>query len=266
MNLIAGVGFLEAARMLKKTLLAAALNGDRQPALPPDFKLSVLMPVYNECQTIKEILNRVRAVALPKEIILVDDGSSDGTRDVLRNEVEGKLPDVRVIYHERNRGKGAAVRTAIHYATGSICVIQDADLETDPNDYFCLIEPIVTGYAEVVYGSRFIQPGARRTIPYRNYVGNRVLTIMSNLVTNLSLTDMETCYKVIPTELLKSFHLSANGFNIEPELTAQIGKARVRVYEVPVSYSPRTNSAGKKIKAKAGFQAIYYILRYHFGK
>jgi glycosyltransferase involved in cell wall biosynthesis len=232
--------------------------------LPATFKLSVLMPVYNECRTIREILSRVCAVEVPKEILVVDDGSTDGTRDVLRAEVEGRLPDVRVFYQERNRGKGAAVREAIRHATGDVCLIQDADLEYDPRDYPQLLEPILDGRADVVYGSRFIGGGAHRVHLFWHFVGNQFLTTLSNMFTNLNLTDMETGYKVVRTPLLQSLALSANGFEIEPELTAKLARARARFYEVPISYSGRDYAEGKKIGWKDGVSAIWTIVKYRF--
>jgi glycosyltransferase involved in cell wall biosynthesis len=228
------------------------------------FMLSVLMPVYNERSTIQNILARVLAVHLPKEIVLVDDGSTDGTREILHHEVECKLPDVRIFYHERNRGKGAAVRTAISHARGTVCVIQDADLEYDPREYFQLLEPILDGRADAVYGSRFIGGGPHRVHLFWHSVGNKILTTFSNMLTNLNLTDMETCYKVVRTNLLQSLPLRANGFDIEPELTALLAEARARIYEVPISYSGRSYSEGKKIGWKDGVRAIGCIIRSRF--
>jgi glycosyltransferase involved in cell wall biosynthesis len=234
--------------------------------VPPHFKLSVLMPVYNERHTIVEILQRVRAVPVPKEISVVDDGSRDGTREVLEREVIGQMPEVQVWYHRRNCGKGAAVRTAIAQASGDVCLIQDADLEYDPRDYFKLLEPILDGRADVVYGSRFIGGGAHRIHLYWHSVGNRALTTFSNMLTNLNLTDMETCYKVVRTPLLKSLQLSANKFDIEPELTAKLARSRARFYEVPISYAGRDYSEGKKIGWKDGVHALWAICRYKIGE
>jgi glycosyltransferase involved in cell wall biosynthesis len=257
--------FIEAISVAEKALADRQPAPDRWPRLklPPDFKLSVLMPVYNERRTIREIVERVLAVDLPKEVILVDDGSTDGTRDIIRDEIEG-VQDVRVICHERNRGKGAAVRTAIAQATGTVSVIQDADLEYDPNEYPQLLAPILDGRADVVYGSRFIGGGAHRIHLFWHYVGNKLLTTLSNMLTNLNLTDMETCYKVVRTDLLKSLPLRANRFDIEPELTTRLAKARARFYEVPVSYSGRDYSEGKKINWKDGFHALWCIWRCQF--
>lgn len=229
--------------------------------LPEEFRLSVLMPVYNEQATILEIIARVRAVDLPKELVIVDDGSTDGTRDILKENVEDRWPDVRVIYQDRNRGKGAAVRRAIEEAAGTVCIIQDADLEYDPAEYPVLLKPILDGRADVVYGSRFLG-GPHRVLLFWHYVGNQVLTTLSNMFTNLNLTDMETCYKVVRADLLKSLRLRSNGFDIEPELTAKLAKRHARIYEVPISYSGRDYSEGKKIGWRDGFQALWCIVRY----
>jgi glycosyltransferase involved in cell wall biosynthesis len=233
------------------------------PEYPEGFRLSVLMPVYNERKTILEIIRRVLAVDIPKELIVVDDCSTDGTRDLLREEVERKFPEVRVVYHERNRGKGAALRTAIPLATGTVSIIQDADLEYDPAEYPLLLQPILDGRADVVYGSRFLG-GPHRVLLFWHYLGNQVLTFLSNMFTNLNLTDMETCYKVCRTELLQSLPLRSNGFDIEPELTAKLAKARARIYEVPISYSGRDYSEGKKIGWKDGVRALWCIVRFRF--
>jgi glycosyltransferase involved in cell wall biosynthesis len=250
---------LEAVQQVN-ALVPSVVSAPR-PALPAEFSLSVLMPVYNERDTIREILGRVRAVDLPKEIIVVDDGSTDGTRDILQAEVDGKMTDVRVFLHERNRGKGAAVRTAIAHATGSVCLIQDADLEYDPWEYYPLLEPILDGRADVVYGSRFIGGGPHRVHLFWHYLGNKLLTTLSNMLTNLNLTDMETCYKVVRTDLLQSLPLRSNRFDLEPELTALLARARARIYEVPISYSGRDYSEGKKIGWRDGVQAISCIVR-----
>lgn len=232
-------------------------------AVPEGFRLTVLMPVYNERKTVLEIIRRVLAVEIPKELIVVDDCSTDGTRDLLREEVERKIPEVRVVYHERNRGKGAALRTAIPLATGAVCLIQDADLEYDPAEYPVLLQPILDGRADVVYGSRFLG-GPHRVLLFWHYLGNQVLTFLSNMFTNLNLTDMETCYKVCRTELLQSLPLRSNGFDIEPELTAKLAKKRARIYEVPISYSGRDYSEGKKIGWKDGVRALWCIVRFRF--
>jgi len=227
-----------------------------------ELKLSVLMPVYNERDFIVLALNRVRAVDVHKEIIVVDDGSLDGTRDILRQKVEGVMPDVRVFYHETNRGKGAAVRTAIAQAAGTVCVIQDADLETDPVDYHLLLEPIRNGLADVVFGSRFVGGRPHRVNTYAHYLANKALTTLCNILTNRHLTDMETCYKVAKTPLLKSLTLRSERFDIEPELTIKLAATGARFYEVPISYTPRDYAQGKKIGWIDGVQSLWAIVRY----
>jgi glycosyltransferase involved in cell wall biosynthesis len=224
------------------------------------MKLSVVMPAYNEINTIEEIIRRVMAVDLEKELVIVDDGSTDGTREFL-----GKLSDprIRVIFHEKNMGKGAAVRRGIEEAAGEVIVIQDADLEYDPEEYHQLIEPIDKGLADVVYGTRF---GGRtsRVHLFWHYLGNRMLTLCSNMFTNLNLTDMEVCYKMFKSSIIKNIHLRSNRFGFEPEVTAKVARMRCRIYETPVSYAGRDYSEGKKIGWKDGVNAIYCILRYHF--
>ncbi len=226
------------------------------------MKLSVVIPAYNERGTILEILRRVRAVdaGLPKEILIVDDFSTDGTRDVLAG-IEGG--DVRVLLHERNRGKGAALRTGFAAATGDIVLVQDADLEYDPAEYPRLIAPILDGHADVVYGSRFLG-GPHRVLFYWHAVGNRILTTLSNMVSNLNLTDMETCYKVFRREVLAGLRLTSERFGFEPEVTIKLARARCRIYEVPVSYAGRDYSEGKKIGWKDGFAAFFHIIRFGF--
>lgn len=229
--------------------------------IPADFKLSVVIPVYNEKQYIREILRRVEEVQIPKEIILVDDCSTDGTRDILKQiELEHGH---KVIFQEVNQGKGAALRTGFKHATGTVVLVQDADLEYDPAEYPRLIQPILEGQADVVFGSRFI--GDRhRVLYFWHYVANKCLTTMSNMFTNLNLTDMETCYKVFRKEVLDGVNLKSNRFGFEPEITAKIAKRRPhwRVYEVPISYSGRTYEEGKKIGLKDAFQAFWCIVRY----
>ncbi len=232
---------------------------------PSSFKLSVLMPVYNEEKTIEAILERVLASPIPKEVILVDDGSTDDTRAILRRIVKEKS-EVRVFFHAKNGGKGAALRTAIRHATGAVCLVQDADLEYDPDEYGALLQPIWDGRADVVYGSRFLGgTGAHRVHLFWHAVGNRALTTFSNACTNLNLTDMETCYKVVKTDLLQSLTLRSCGFEIEPELTAKLAKQRARIYEVPISYSGRDYSEGKKIGWRDGVRALWAISRYRIG-
>ena len=226
------------------------------------MKISVVMPVYNEVDTIEDILSRVNKVAIEKEIIVIDDFSTDGTREQLKKIVQDK-ENVKVIYQNRNKGKGAALRTGFEFVTGDIVIIQDADLEYDPNEYPKLLEPISDGRADVVYGSRFIG-GPHRVLFFWHYVGNKLLTLISNALTNLNLTDMETCYKVFKRQILKDINLKSNRFGFEPEFTAKVAKKRLRIYEVPISYSGRTYSEGKKITWKDGIAALFLIFWYRF--
>jgi glycosyltransferase involved in cell wall biosynthesis len=225
-------------------------------------KLSVIMPVYNEAATIAEIVRRVRSVEFSKEIVVVDDASADDTAARL-----GPLAgdDLRVIRHPVNRGKGAAIRTALEHVCGDVVVIQDADLEYDPADYPRLLQPILDGRADVVFGSRFLGAGEHRVHLFWHYAGNRMLTTLSNMLTNLNLTDMESGYKVFRAEVGKKLHLRENRFGFEPEFTAKVARLKCRVYEVPISYSGRDYSEGKKITWKDGFAALWQILRYRFG-
>lgn len=230
-------------------------------SIPKDFKLSVVIPVYNERLYVREVIRRVEEVPIPKEIILVDDCSTDGTRDILR-EVERNQGHT-VVYHEVNQGKGASLRTGFGRATGDVILVQDADLEYDPAEYPRLIQPILDNRADVVFGSRFIGD-CHRVLYFWHSIANRCLTMMSNIFTNLNLTDMETCYKVFRKEVLSGMKLKSNRFGFEPEITAKIAKRRPswRVYEVPISYSGRTYEEGKKIGLKDAFQAFYCIFRY----
>jgi glycosyltransferase involved in cell wall biosynthesis len=221
-----------------------------------------VIPVYNEVGTIKEIVNRVQAVDLEKEIVIVDDGSTDGTRELLQ-EITLSHENIRVVYHDRNQGKGAALRTGFEGATGDIVIIQDADLEYDPREYPVLLEPILDGRADVVYGSRFLG-GPHRVLFFWHYLGNKFLTLLSNAVTNLNLTDMETCYKVFKREVLAGMNLKSNRFGFEPEFTVKIAKKDCRIYEVPISYSGRTYAEGKKIGWKDGVKAVFAIIWFRF--
>jgi len=226
------------------------------------MKLSVIMPVYNEAATVEEIVRRVLAEPHEKELIIVDDGSTDGTREILARIQQQEPERVRVILHERNQGKGAAVRTGLAQATGDVVLIQDADLEYDPRDYSILLQPIEEGRADVVYGSRFL--GVHRAFLFWHMVGNRLLTFLTNLLYNATLTDMETCYKAIRAEFLQGMRLRSNTFDIEPEITAKLLKRRARLYEVPISYHGRDFAEGKKIHWYDGFRAIWTLIKYRF--
>ncbi len=223
--------------------------------------LSVIIPVYNENKTIQEIINRVRATGLADEIVAVDDGSTDGSRDTLA-KISGD-GSVRVFYHERNQGKGKAVRTGIENARGDLIIIQDADLEYDPREYANLLRPIQEGIADVVYGSRFLGAG-RRPVLFWNMVANKILTLVTNILYNNILTDMETGYKLFRRQVVEQMHLRARGFEFEPEFTAKILKKKVRVYEVPITFNPRDYAEGKKIKMRDAFIAMWTLIKYRF--
>ena len=230
-------------------------------------RLSVIIPAYNERATIQNLLQKVVAAPLPVgvalEIVVVDDGSKDGTRELLREIAAKGDPEILLIEQPENRGKGAAIRTGFAAATGDVMLIQDADLEYDPRDYPVLLQPILDDEADVVYGSRFLG-GPHRVLFYWHSVGNKFLTMLSNMMTDLNLSDMETCYKVFRREVLDGLVLRSNRFGIEPELTAKVAKRGARVFEVPISYRGRTYAEGKKIGWKDGFSAIWSILRYNF--
>jgi len=227
------------------------------------MKLSVVIPVYNEAETIAAVVDRVRRVPIEKEILAVDDCSTDATRARLA-ELAARGDDLRVILHDRNRGKGAALRTGFDAATGDVVIIQDADLEYDPGDYPRLLAPIVEGKADVVYGSRFAGGESHRVLYFWHSLGNRFLTLLSNMCTGLNLTDMETCYKVFRREVLDRIRIEENRFGFEPEVTAKVARLRVRIYEVGVSYAGRTYEEGKKIGWKDGVRAVWCILKYNF--
>ncbi len=225
-----------------------------------DVSLSVVVPVYNETHTIRAILGRIEQTGLAREVVIVDDFSTDGTREILQKEYESKY---KVLYHERNMGKGAALRTAFGQVTGDVVIIQDADLEYDPTEYAALIDPIARGVADVVYGSRFLG-GPHRVLFFWHYVANSMLTLFSNMLNNVNLTDMETCYKAFRAEILKDIQFSSDRFGFEPEFTAKIARKKLRVYEIPISYYGRTYEEGKKISWKDGIEALYCIVKYRF--
>lgn len=229
------------------------------------MKLSIVIPVYNEAATLERLVERVARVeiGMEKEIVLVDDASKDGTRDVMQRLAENH-PDWKCAYHEVNRGKGAALRTGFAVATGDFVIIQDADLEYDPNEYPRLLQPILDGHADVVYGSRFLGGGPHRVVYYWHYLGNRFLTTLSNMMTNLNLTDMEVCYKVFKKQVLDSVALKEDRFGFEVEITAKVARGGWVVYEVPISYYGRSYAEGKKITWKDGCRAIWCILKYRF--
>jgi glycosyltransferase involved in cell wall biosynthesis len=225
------------------------------------MNLSVIIPVYNEAKNIEEIIKRVKARRLASEIIIVDDGSQDGTRDILK-KLDGK-GKVRVILHEKNQGKGAAVVTGMHAAAGDILLIQDADLEYDPRDYPALLQPIKEGLADVVYGSRFLG-AAHRVTMFWHQVANQLLTFMTNILYDSILTDMETGYKVFRREVVEGMRIRSKRFNFEPEFTAKILKRKYRIFEVPITFNPRDYTEGKKIKLRDAFEAVWALLRYRF--
>jgi len=233
----------------------------REERRSPNLLLTVIVPAYNEAATVEVALRRIRAVALRLEIIAVNDASTDGTREILDGLAATGLVD-RVIHHEQNRGKGAAIRSGITAATGDAVVVQDADLEYDPADLPAMLLPIRSRQADAVYGSRF-QGGPHRVLYFWHYVGNRFLTLLSNMFTNLNLTDLETCYKLIRSDLLKQLPLSSNRFGFEVEITARLAQARARIWEIPISYSGRTYAEGKKITWRDGCAALFHILRYN---
>ena len=229
------------------------------------MKLSVVIPVYNELSTIEEIISRVKnAPVADKEVILVDDYSTDGTRELLETRLADQVD--KVVYQDRNYGKGWALKAGFAEATGDIVLIQDADLEYDPQQYPLLIEPIVTDKADIVYGSRFVGGGPHRVVYFWHYVGNRFLTLISNMFTNINLTDMETCYKVFRREIIQSIDIEEKRFGFEPEITAKLARRRVRIYEVGITYYGRTYAEGKKIGWRDGMRAVWCILKYNLFK
>ena len=226
-----------------------------------DIKLSVVIPCYNEKEYIEEVVRRVKEVAIPKEIVVVDDCSTDGTRELIKEKIEPLVS--KVIYHQKNLGKGAALRAGFAAATGDVVVVQDADLEYDPGEYVKLLRPILDGKADVVYGSRFIGSREHRVLYFWHSVGNKFLTLLSNMLTNINLTDMETCYKMFRKDIIAKVNIEEDRFGFEPEITAKIAKLRCRIYEVGISYSGRTYEQGKKIGWRDGVRTLWCIVKYN---
>ena len=228
------------------------------------MKLSVIIPCYNEVKTIESLIDAVRKSPISNlELIIVDDGSSDGTRDLLKGFEAEPNSDLKILFHVKNQGKGAALRTGFQAATGDICIVQDADLEYDPQEFPIVIQPIIEGKADVVFGSRFQGGRAHRVVYFWHRMGNSLLTLLSNIFTDLNLTDMETCYKAFRRDIIQQINIEENRFGFEPEVTAKVAKLRCRIYEVGISYYGRTYDEGKKIGWKDGIRAIYCIIKYN---
>lgn len=240
--------------------MSAAVGTQPEAETGRAMKLSIVIPVYNERDTIEAILERVERTEFNKEIIIVDDGSTDGTREILKNKY---AHNCTVVFHDQNQGKGAALQTGFGKVTGDIVIIQDADLEYDPADYGRLIEPILRGKADVVFGSRFLG-GPHRVLFFWHYLGNKMLTLFSNLLNNVNLSDMETCYKAFRSDILRTLRLRSRRFGFEPEFTAKVARRRLKIYEVPISYYGRTYEEGKKITWRDGISAFYCIVKYRF--
>lgn len=229
-----------------------------------DLVISVVIPCFNEVETIENVIDKVRDCGLNTEIIVIDDYSTDGSRDLLRGELRGKVD--KLLFHKKNMGKGAALRHGFKAATGDLVIVQDADLEYDPKEFTLLVDPFITGFADadVVYGSRYARGDKYRVDGFYHSFGNKMLTLVSNICSNLELTDMETCYKMFKREVIQSIDIKENRFGFEPEVTAKIAKKRCRIYEIPISYTPRTFEEGKKIGIKDAFRAFYCIVKYNF--
>jgi glycosyltransferase involved in cell wall biosynthesis len=240
------------------SILKRELNGNA-------MKLSIVMPIYNERVTLRQVVDRVLAVPLDLELLCVDDGSKDGSREILA-ELAAQHPQVVVLLQPKNQGKGAALRRGIQEATGDFVIIQDADLEYDPSDYPKLLEPLIEDKADVVYGSRFLGAGPHRVLYFWHSVGNRALTLLSNCLTNINLSDMETCYKVFRREIIQAIPIEEDRFGFEPEITVKIAKRRLRIYEVGIGYWGRTYEEGKKIGWKDGVRALWCLLKYSIGE
>lgn len=248
---------------MKQTTFSSSDNINKTEKSPGECFLSIIMPVYNERATIKSAIEAVTLAPYFKEIIVVDDGSSDGTREILEEFAQNTEVGIRILLHERNYGKGRALQTGFSNARGDIIIVQDADLEYDPMEYPTLLQPILAGRADVVYGSRFAGHGAHRVLYFWHSVGNKMLTLISNIFTDINLTDMETCYKVFTKKALEGIVLQEERFGFEPEITAKVAKKNLRIYEVPISYYGRTYAEGKKINWRDGVWALWCIVKYN---